>query len=109
VCRIYSLEVQLNEATSILGLSFGRNTLYGILRDWGWVLQDSTVPSRDAQSKGWLVAKESISATPDKYGNVHRSTVTYITLRGRLKLLEELLKRDLIVETEAVANLMDEL
>lgn len=72
--------VTMSQACKILGLPFGRNTLFKSLRERGILFKSSNEPKQIYIDKGYFKVKE--VSYPDKEGNLRIGLQTYVTQKG---------------------------
>ena len=71
------------------GITIGEKKLYQKLRDWGWVMKNSTEAKQEAIERGYLEVRE---GTIEKACKVFTFHTTRVTGKGQRKILEKLLE-----------------
>ena len=71
------------------GIVIGEKKLYQKLRDWGWVMKNSTEAKQEAIRYGYLEVRE---GTIEKACKVFTFHTTRVTGKGQRKILEKLLE-----------------
>ena len=71
------------------GITIGEKKLYQKLRDWGWVMKNSTEAKQEAIRYGYLEVRE---GTIEKACKVFTFHTTRVTGKGQRKILEKLLE-----------------
>ncbi|WP_434793141.1 hypothetical protein TPDSL_23320 [Terrisporobacter petrolearius] len=80
-------------------IKIGEKKLYQKLRDWGWVLQNSTEAKQEALRRGYLEVREGVLENTKGTYVYH---TTRVTGKGQRKILEKLLEE--LEEKEGVTN-----
>lgn len=81
---------ELSKVAYEQGMNIGEKKLYKKLREWNYIMQNSTEPYQSALNQGLFVLQESSFTTP--YGVVRITKTTKVTPKGQVFIIEKLKK-----------------
>lgn len=81
---------ELSKVAYEQGMDIGEKKLYKKLREWNYIMQNSTEPYQSALNQGLFVLQESSFTTP--YGVVRITKTTKVTPKGQVFIIEKLKK-----------------